>query len=106
MIDITYYRSINRLVMEGHAGAGAVGQDLVCSAASMLAYTLAANVEQLVDTGKAREPVISMKEGDTVITCNALRRYRSVVTLVFDSVCLGFEVLALKYPENIAFKIR
>lgn len=106
MIEITYYRKINRLVMVGHANAGAVGKDLVCSAASILAYTLAANVETLVEEGKAREPVISMKEGDTVITCNARRRYRDVVTLVFDSIVVGLDLLAHKYPENISFEIR
>ena len=106
MIEVTYYRNINRLVMVGHAGAGAVGEDIVCSAASMLAYTLAANVERLVECGQAREPVISMREGDTVITCNAVRRYRDLVTVVFDSVVMGLDMLAIKYPENISFEIR
>lgn len=106
MIEITYYRKINRLSMEGHANAGEMGKDLVCSAASILAYTLAANVESLVEEGKAREPVIVMKDGETVITCNAVRRYRDVVTLVFDSVIVGLDLLAHKYPQNIAFEIR
>lgn len=105
MISVTYYRDLNRLVMEGHANAGEKGQDPVCAAASMLAYTLAANVEELTETGKVRDPLISMKEGDTVIACNPLRRYRTVVTSVFDSVILGFQVLAMKYPKNISFKI-
>lgn len=106
MIEITYYRKINRLVMAGHANSAEIGKDLVCSAASILAYTLAANVESLVEEGKAREPVISMKDGETVITCNAVRRYRDVVTLVFDSVIVGLDLLAHKYPKNIAFEIR
>ena len=106
MIEVTYYRNINRLVMVGHAGAGAIGEDLVCAAASMIAYTLVANVDRLVECGQAREPVISMKEGDTVITCNAVRRYRDVVTLVFDSVLMGLELLAMKHPQNISFEIR
>lgn len=106
MIKAIYYRKINRLVMEGHAGAGAVGEDLVCAAASMIAYTLAANVDRLVECGQAREPVISIKEGDTVITCNAVRRYRDVVTLVFDSVLMGLGLLAAKHPQNISFEIR
>ena len=44
MILVTYYRSYNRLTVEGHAHSGEPGKDLVCASASILAYTLAANV--------------------------------------------------------------
>lgn len=38
-----------RLVVQGHAGYGPAGQDIVCAAASALVYTLA---ETLAETGK------------------------------------------------------
>ena len=44
MIHVTYYRQYNRVTVDGHAGSGPEGHDLVCSAVSALALTLAGNV--------------------------------------------------------------
>ena len=49
MIQVTYYKSYNRVTVEGHALSGAPGHDLVCAGASTLAYTLAANVVHIME---------------------------------------------------------
>ena len=43
MIDVTYDRKRLILKVKGHAHSGEAGHDLVCAAASILVYTLAAN---------------------------------------------------------------
>ena len=48
MIQVIYYRQYNRVTVEGHAGSGPDGHDLVCSAVSALALTLAGNVSYMV----------------------------------------------------------
>ena len=106
MIHAVYYRKYNRLTVTGHAGAAEPGHDLVCASASMLAYTLAANVANMADNGKVRQPVIRNNEGDTEISCNPRHNLKSTVTLVFDSVCVGFELLAHDYPEYVSYEIR
>ena len=106
MIQVIYYRKYNRLTVTGHAGAGEPGHDLVCASASILAYTLAANVANMADNGQVREPIMNMNEGDTEISCNPRHNLKATVTLVFDTVCAGFDLLAYEYPEHITYEIR
>ena len=106
MIEVIYYRSFNRVTVKGHAKSAEPGHDLVCASASMLAYTLAANVVNMAGSGQVREPVKNLKEGNTEISCKPRRNLKATVTLVFDSLCVGFEMLASRYPEYISYEIR
>ena len=106
MIQVVYYRKYNRLTMTGHAGAADPGHDLVCASASMLAYTLAVNVANMADQGQVRQPIIKLGEGDAEISCNPKCNLKNTVMLVFDAICVGFELLAHDHPENISYEIR
>ena len=106
MIEAIYYRKYNRVTVTGHAGSAEPGHDLVCASASMLTYTLAANVANMADNGQVREPIMNMDDGNTEISCKPRHNLKATVTLVFDSVCVGFELLAHDYPEYIKYEIR
>lgn len=106
MITVVYHRDINCVTMEGHAQSGEVGHDLVCASASILVYTLAAFVKNMKDARQVYNPTVELKEGDALISCNPPNKYRGSVTLVFDSICGGFELLARDYPDNITYEIR
>lgn len=106
MINVTYHRDLNRLTVEGHAMSGEAGHDLVCASASILCYTLAVFVKRMQEAGQVRYPTIDISEGNSVIACEPPNRYKSSVTLVYDSICTGFDLLARDYPENISFEIR
>lgn len=106
MIQIIYYRSYNRVTVTGHAESAEPGKDLVCASASILAYTLAANVANMADNCQVREPVMKLLEGDTEISCKPRHNLKASVTLVFDSVCIGFELLAHDYPDFVKYEIR
>ena len=106
MIQAIYYRKYNRLTVTGHARSAEKGHDLVCASASMLAYTLAVNVANMADDGQVREPVVNMEEGNTEISCKPRHNLKSIVTLVFDTVCAGFDLLAYEHPEYISYEIR
>ena len=106
MIKVIYHRDINCVTMEGHAESGEKGHDLVCASASILVYTLASFVENMKGARQVYNPTVSLKEGDALISCNPPNRYKGYVTLVFDSICGGFELLARDYPDNITYEIR
>lgn len=105
MIKAVYNRKDHLLTVEGHAYSGQPGHDLVCASASILAYTLAANVKYLHELGRVTEPVIELAEGRAVIGCKAEEAYTAVVALIFDAVCEGFALLGENYPDNISFTI-
>ena len=104
MIEIIYYRKNHRVQLQGHAGAGVPGQDIVCAAASMLAHTLAANARSLVERGDALGASIRLQRGDGEVACRAKRG--KTVTAVFDTVCAGFALLAQMEPEHVRYEVR
>ena len=106
MIKVIYHRSYHRLTVEGHAHSGEPGHDLVCAAASALAYTMAGNVANMAVNGQVRTPRLEMEPGKAEISCSPVSRFKNTVTLVFDSVCVGFELLATQYKEYIQYEIR
>ena len=106
MIKVVYHRDLNRVSVEGHAKSGEAGHDLVCASASILAYTLASFVDNMKQARQSYNPKVDLKEGDALISCTPPSRYKGAVTLVFDSICGGFELLARDYPDNISYEIR
>ena len=106
MIKITYHRDLNRVAVEGHAGCGDKGHDLVCASASILVYALAAFVQNMKEAGQTRYPTIILKEGDAVISCNAPNKYKYSVMIAFDAICGGFELLAQEHPDHVSYEIR
>ena len=105
MIKAVYERNRHRLTVEGHAYSGEAGHDLVCASASILAYTLAANMDHLAEFGAVTEPHSEFENGHAVIECSAVDAYQNTVTIVFDAVCAGFELLSENYPDNISFTV-
>ena len=105
MIKVVYHRKYHRVTLEGHAQSGEAGHDLVCASASALIYTRAANVANM-SAAKQVKATIELKEGAGEVSCKAVRRFEAPVTLVFNTVCAGFELLAGNYPENISYEMR
>ena len=106
MIQVTYYRQYNRVTVEGHAGAGPEGHDLVCASVSALALTLAANVTYMKAQDGVHGEIIKLDEGNAEIQCTPYRRYKASVEQIYRSICVGFELLATKYPDNISYSVR
>lgn len=106
MVTVTYFRDHNRVVVEGHAQSGEAGHDLVCAATSILTYTIASSIENMVAAGYVKEHHIEFKEGYSYIYCESPDNLKSTITLMFDTVCAGFELLAHDYPENIIYTIK
>lgn len=106
MIEVIYYREHNRLTVQGHAVSDVYGKDLVCAAASALAMTLEANVGNMAAKNYVTAYTVRLDPGDAEISCNPRTRYRDSVKQVFMSVCVGFEILASKYPDYISYTVR
>ena len=106
MIHVIYHRTYGRVTIQGHANSGDPGHDLVCAGVSALAYTLAANVGNLRDCRMVRKPIVELKPGDAVIEAKPIPRHKATAELVFQTVCVGFEVMAVEYPQYISYEIR
>lgn len=106
MIEVVYYREHNRLTVKGHARSDEPGRDLICAACSILTLTMAANVGHMAGSGCVTDAVTNLEEGNAEISCRPRARYRDSVKQTFMSVCVGFEILAEKYPDYISYDVR
>jgi uncharacterized protein YsxB (DUF464 family) len=105
MIKVVYHRLYNRVTITGHAGSAEAGHDLVCSAVSALALTLAANVSYMEAQEAVYDVTTKLEEGNAEIQCTPYRRYKDSTQQIFRAICVGFEILATKYPENIKYDV-
>lgn len=105
MITVVYERSENKLTVKGHAHSGEQGHDLICSSASILAYTLASFVKNSYKARQTKKPVLKLEPGDAEVSCHPRPRFQLAIMLVFDAICAGYELLARNYPDNISYTI-
>ena len=80
-----------KIAVEGHAGAGEKGHDLICAAASMLVQGLAYHLRKQKDTGLYTE----MKDGKAEVFCSP--EADAAVAVILDA----FELLEKNYPGNV-----
>jgi uncharacterized protein YsxB (DUF464 family) len=107
MIKVIYDRGKTRVTIEGHAGSGEVGHDLVCASASILAYTLASLMDSMDKGVQVRDVTVDLdEEKGALISCEPAEDYIHSVRLMFDTICAGFDLLAQEYPEYVSFEIR
>lgn len=105
MVEITYHRRYHRITAKGHAKSGKRGHDLVCASVSALVLTMAGNIESLASQDNVQDPVIQLADGDAEVSCSVSHKMSNVVTLMFDTVCVGFAMLQDLYPENVKYEV-
>lgn len=94
------------LKVNGHAGMDDKGHDIVCSAASILTYTIAQYL-QYVDKQKGlrKKPKIDIKDGDALIVAKPTEKYMGEVLNAFFVAEVGFHLLAQNYPQYVEIKM-
>lgn len=90
------------LTLKGHSEQAEMGQDIVCSAASILAYTVAQAVTDMGQDGKLKKkPHIRLDSGDATITCKPHKQYLGEALHTYIVAQTGYELLAHTYPEYV-----
>ena len=91
------------LCVSGHAGQAEVGKDIVCSAASILMYTIAQTITQMNKQGwLKKKPRINLKDGKGTVTCVPKAEYYDECLMAFFVVEMGYVLLAKNYPQYVA----
>jgi uncharacterized protein YsxB (DUF464 family) len=104
MINITFNPQSLELEVTGHAGADEKGKDIVCSAVSMLFYTLADSLNRSEEMLK-KHPIIKMEDGNGYIKCRPKKEFQGNITLIYWTILNGYQLLAEEYKEYITFKV-
>ena len=88
--------------VKGHAGQDDKGHDIVCSAASILTYTVAQYLTYVhKQNGLLKEPHIDIKDGDATIVAKPIEKYEGEVLNAFFVAEVGYSLLAHNYPQYV-----
>ena len=98
MIRARYGRRALTLELRGHAQSAPKGQDLVCAAASALAFTAA---EALQNEADRFYPRLVRQPGELRIACEPAEGSRRACRRLLDTIWVGFELLARDYPACV-----
>lgn len=88
--------------VSGHAGQNEIGKDIVCSASSILAYTLAQAITDMQVAKRLRKkPTIFLNQGKAKIVCKPLKANFDEAAHAFLIIQRGYELLAENYPQYV-----
>lgn len=100
MIKVTFTPDKYDLAIEGHAGCGEKGQDIVCSAASILFYTYGQSLSESKDMLEG-DMEFTDKDGEGHCACTPKKEYEGNIARSYWTVMQGFILLAGNYPDNV-----
>ena len=90
------------LTLDGHAGQADIGRDIVCSACSILAYTVAEYVKEAKRKGDLEDmPEIELESGYACITCKPKDDAYHVLYGAYVFAMVGYDLLAKSYPQFV-----
>ena len=93
------------LKLSGHAGAANKGHDIICSAASMLAYTVAQTAQYMyAEGGLRKKPRIDIADGNATIVVKPKDDSYAEALHTFFVAQVGFSLLAHNYPQFVELK--
>ncbi|MBO7310618.1 MAG: ribosomal-processing cysteine protease Prp [Clostridia bacterium] len=90
------------LVVEGHAGQAPKGQDIVCSAMSMLIGSLAEFV--LHNRARCIDADVELTNGYARVRAIPQKDFEKELSGAFCMATLGMEMLKSRYPEYVTEK--
>ena len=109
MINATFTKESGdfiRLDINGHAGQADIGKDVVCSAASILAYTLAQTMLYLHKQGWLKsKPCVTLKSGRGTICCHPKDEFFNECLMAFFQAEVGYSLLSENYPKYVELKM-
>lgn len=92
------------MVMNGHAGQADIGHDIVCSACSILAYTVAQVVKTEEREGSLKtKPLIVLDKGSALVSCEPKPEKYNELLHAFYVAEVGYTLLAHNYPQFVDF---
>ena len=90
------------LKLTGHAGQAESGKDIVCSACSILAYTVAQALQFMYEEGNLqKKPHLKLEEGDTIIVAKPKTESYTEALHTFFVAQVGYHLLAHSYPQYV-----
>lgn len=109
MIQAEFFTNKDRgsitLKLSGHAGQAKKGEDIVCAASSILAYTVAQALQFMYEQGDLqKKPRLKLEEDDTIIVAKPKPEAYADALHTFFVAQVGYHLLAHNYPQYVTLK--
>lgn len=109
MITARFYQKKDagsiHMTLKGHSNAAPKGEDLICCAATTLAYTVAQVVEFLYEQGRLKKkPKIKIRDGEAVVIATPTEDYYPETLHAFWVAQCGIHVLQHNYPQYVTLE--
>ena len=103
MINITFTEEGNKLSLrlEGHAGYAEIGKDIICSSATILAYTVAHYVLEAEHRGDIEARNVRLESGEIIVSCEAKEDALKEIKKMYSFAMRGYQLLANTYPQYV-----
>lgn len=104
MINVTCNEEngVISLIVKGHSDTMLPGDDPICAAASLMAWTLMQMLIAHKTQGSFKTPPkMFVKSGDAEFICKPKRRDREFVMMSFLFAETGYRILEKNYPDKV-----
>lgn len=105
MIDICFKKDSGKLLgfnIEGHAGYGEEGEDIVCSAVSAISYTIVNGITEVLKISV--EHIIKDGFLQLNLSSNSLEDIENCQVLL-ETMLLGFKSMEISYSDYIKVQV-
>ncbi len=101
-VTLSKYNDTYIFECQGHTGYALCGQDILCSAVSILCYTLRSYLEGAFSEGKIQNLQSDLSSGCAFIRFELCDSYRSdTVTEALTAIISGFSLLEENFPDHV-----
>ena len=106
MLTVRFYQKPSNgsihMTIKGHAESAPKGEDLICSAATMLAYMVAQAVQFMYENEQLKmKPKLDIEDGEAVIIATPTKEAYAEALHTFWVAQCGAHVLSHNYPSHV-----
>ena len=99
MIEISYDREHYSVTVQGHAGAGEPGHDIVCAGVSALVYAMTRRGET-----RHRAQCSDQEEGYGFVRCYPQQGEEALCLEMLETGMCGLRAIAASYPKFVTVR--
>ncbi|MBQ9860958.1 MAG: ribosomal-processing cysteine protease Prp [Clostridia bacterium] len=93
------------LKVKGHADFDEYGKDIVCSAVSILTYTVAKAVSFMYEEKKLyKKPNVILEDGNATVICKPKEAFHEEALHILLVAEVGYSLLEQAYPDHVKLK--
>ncbi len=104
MTRIVFDEEELELRVEGHAGSGAMGEDLICAGCSVLWLTLREALCGTQDRAGRFKPRLFRGNGARRVVCCPGPEEETECRIILQTIAEGYRGLAESFPEYVSFE--